>query len=107
MATSSGSYSTVRSSDQTNQIWRVAPCCALTLKNPTNDRDSIVHGWFRAGKLGTFPMREELLALPAEARPSMALGGCDDSEGSRQRGESCTMLLRAVYQWMASGYRVV
>ena len=52
-------------------------------------------------------MRAELLSLPAEERPSAALGGCEDTLEARGRGESCAMLLRAAYRWALSGYHLV
>ena len=59
------------------------------------------------GDLPSFPMRAELLSLPAEARPAAALGGCEDTLEARGRGESCAMLLRAAYRWALSGYHLV
>lgn len=54
--------------------------------------------------LSSLPMRDDLLALGPEARPSALLGGCNDNPKARKEGKSCAALLRSAYQWLLSGY---
>lgn len=58
-------------------------------------------------KLSEFPMRKELLKVPAEQRPALVLGGCEDTVEARAKGNSCAMLMRAAYRWLMSAYVLV
>ena len=58
-------------------------------------------------QLSSFPMRAELLALPPEERPSLALGSCEDTVEARAKGDSCAMLMRIAYRWLTAAYQLV
>ena len=58
-------------------------------------------------KLSAFPMRKELLDLLPEERPSLVLGGCEDTVEARAKGDSCAMLMRTAYRWLMGAYVLV
>ena len=58
-------------------------------------------------KLPSFPLRKELLELPAEQRPALVLGGCEDTPEARAKGDSCAMLMRTAYRWLMAAYKLV